>query len=91
MRRFHLIACVLVADLKFLDGAVGNAAEIAHFPCLLHGHRHQIAIEISDDPDRTGDDEKDDQHAKRKRQNIIRAVGPAAQMQKEDEMDADLR
>jgi hypothetical protein len=27
---------------------------------LLHGHRHHIAVEIGDDPDRTGDDEKDD-------------------------------
>jgi hypothetical protein len=57
----------------------------------LHGHRHHVAVEIGDDPDRAGDDEKDDQHAKREGQNIVCAVGPAAQMQKEDEMDADLR
>ena len=59
---------------------------------LLRGHRHDhVAVEVSDDPDRTGDDEKDDQHAKGESQNIIRAVGPAAQMQKEDEVNADLR
>jgi len=45
--------------------AVGAAAEIAHnaFLRLLHGHRHQVAIEVGDDPDGAGDDEKDDQHA----------------------------
>ncbi len=48
-------------------------------------------IEIGDDPQRAGDDEKYDQHAKGERQNIVRAVGPAAQMQEEDEVDADLR
>src|SRR5262249_32251819 len=58
---------------------------------LLRGHWHQIAVEIGDDPDRAGDDEKDDQHAKGESQNIVCAVRPAAQMQKEDEMDADLR
>ena len=58
---------------------------------LLRRHRHHVGVEVGDDPDRTGDDEKDDQHAKGESQNIIRAVGPAAQMQKEDEMDADLR
>jgi malate dehydrogenase (oxaloacetate-decarboxylating)(NADP+) len=52
---------------------------------------HHVAVEIGDDPDRAGDDEKDDQHAKGEGQNIVCAVGPAAQMQKEDEMDADLR
>src|SRR5262249_60300737 len=54
-------------------------------------HRHHVAVEIGDDPDGTGDDEKDDQHAKSESEDIVRAVGTAAQMQKEDEMDADLR
>jgi len=53
----------------------------------LHGHRHHVAVEIGDDPDRAGDDEKDDQHAEGERQNIVGAVGAAAQMQKEDEVD----
>jgi hypothetical protein len=58
---------------------------------LLRGHRHHIAVEIGDDPDRAGDHEKDDQHAEGKGQNIIRAVGRATQMQKEDEVNTDLR
>ena len=60
-------------------------------PRLLRGHWHHVAIEIGNDPHRAGDDEKDDQHAKGEGENIIRAVGPAAQMQEEDEVDADLR
>jgi hypothetical protein len=67
-----------------------TSARIMRFLRLLR-HRHHVTLEIGDDPDRAGDDEKDDQHAKGESQNIIRAVGPAAQMQKEDEMDADLR
>src|SRR5215471_14936314 len=41
MRRFHLIACVLVADLQFLDSTVDSAAQIAHFPayCMDIGIR----------------------------------------------------
>src|SRR5215471_20743433 len=54
-------------------------------------HRHHVVVEIGDDPDRAGDDEKDDQHAEGESQNIVCAVGPAAQMQEEDEVDADLR
>src|SRR5262245_52357430 len=54
-------------------------------------HRHQVIVEVGNDPDRAGDDEKDDQHTKGESQNVVCAVGPAAQMQKEDEMDADLR
>src|SRR6266550_2510008 len=61
------------------------------FSHLLYGHRHHVAVEIGDDPDGAGDDEKDDLHAEGEGQNIVRAVGPAAQMQKEDEADADLR
>src|SRR5712692_10830611 len=61
------------------------------FPRLLYGHRHHVAVEIGNDPDGAGDDEKDDQHAEGKGQNVVRAVGAAAQMQKEHEMDADLR
>src|SRR5215471_5425322 len=57
----------------------------------LPSHRHHVAVEIGDDPDRTGNDEKDDQHAEGESQNIVGAVGPGAQMQKEDEVDADLR
>jgi hypothetical protein len=72
-----------------LDWSGWQAIRNRLFPLLRH--RHHVGVEIGDDPDRTGDDEKDDQHAKGESQNIIRAVGPAAQMQKEDEMDADLR
>jgi hypothetical protein len=57
----------------------------------LRGHRHHIAVEIGDDPDRAGDHEKDDQHAERKGQNIVCAVRAAAQMQEEDEVNTDLR
>src|SRR5262249_45503297 len=54
-------------------------------------HRHHVAVEIGDDHDRAGDDKKDDQYAEREGENIIGALGSAAQMQEEDEMDADLR
>src|SRR5580700_7624166 len=53
-------------------------------------HRHHV-IEVGHDPDRAGDDEKDDQHTEGKSQNIVRAIGPEADMKKEDEVDADLR
>jgi hypothetical protein len=58
---------------------------------LPSGHRNHVAVEIGDDPDGAGDNEKDDKDAEREGQNIVRAVGSAAQMQKEDEVDADLR
>jgi hypothetical protein len=58
---------------------------------LLRGHRHHVAVEIGDDPDRTGDDQKDDQNAEREGQNIVCAVRAAAQMQEENEVNADLR
>src|SRR6516225_2897090 len=61
------------------------------WPCLLHGHRHQVAVEVGDDPDRAGNDEKDDQHTEGEGENKIGAVEAAAQMQEEDEVDADLR
>jgi hypothetical protein len=57
---------------------------------LVHRHRHHVALEIGDDPDRAGDDEKDDQHAEREGQNVVRAVRASAQMQKEDQVNADL-
>ena len=57
----------------------------------VHRYGHHVGVEIGDDPNRAGDDEKDDQHAEGKGQNIVRVIGPAAQMQKEDEVDADLR
>ena len=60
------------------------------FARLVHRHRHHVAVEIAHDPDGAGDDEKNDQHAEREGQDIVRAVGPAAQMQKEHEVDADL-
>src|SRR5262245_51508286 len=53
-------------------------------------HRHHVAVEVGNDPDGAGDDEKDDQHAEGQGQNVIRAVGAAAQLQEEHEMDADL-
>jgi hypothetical protein len=43
-------------------------------------HRYHVVAEIGDDPDRAHDDEKDDQHAKGKGQNIVGTVGAAAQM-----------
>jgi hypothetical protein len=43
-------------------------------------HRHHVAVEIGDDPDRACDDQKHDQHAKGESKNIVRAVGTAAQM-----------
>ena len=55
-----------------------------------HRRRHHV-VEISHDPDRAGDDEKDDQHTEGKRHNIVRVIGPDAHMQKEDQVDADLR
>jgi len=54
-------------------------------------HRHHVAVEVGNDPDGAGDDEKDDQHAEGQSQNVIRAVGAAAQMQEEHKVDADLR
>jgi hypothetical protein len=50
---------------------------------LLYGHRHHVAGEIGDDPNRASDDEKHDQYAECEGQNIVRAVGAAAQMQEE--------
>lgn len=47
-------------------------------PRSLHGRGHQVAAEICVDPDGAGDDEKDDQHTEGKRQDVVRAVGPAA-------------
>ena len=58
---------------------------------LLRGHRHHVAVKISDDPDRTRDDEEDDQHAERESQDIVCAVGGAAHMKEEDKVNADLR
>jgi hypothetical protein len=59
---------------------------------VRHGHRHRHhVVEVGHDPDRAGDDEKDDQQTEGKGQNIVRVIRPAAQMQKEDEVDADLR
>ena len=58
---------------------------------LLQRHRHHVAVQVGDDPDGTGNDEKDDQHAEGEGQNIVRAVGAAAQMQEEHEVDPDLR
>jgi hypothetical protein len=42
----------------------------------LRGHRHHVGVEIGDDPDGAGDDEKNDQHTEGESQNIVRAVGP---------------
>jgi hypothetical protein len=50
-----------------------------------------LLLEVGDDPDGASDDEKDDQHAEGEGQNIVGAVGAAAQMQEEHEVDADLR
>src|ERR1700751_1326791 len=69
-----------VADLQRFDEILAQIEVDPH-----------VAVEIGDDPDRAGDDEKDDQHAEREGQNIICAVWAAAQMQKEHEVDADLR
>src|SRR5262249_31432199 len=71
------------AVLRAKDGTASVVAVTAPspgFPRSLHTHRHHVAVEIGDDPDRAGDDEKDDQHARREGQNIVRAVGPGAQM-----------
>jgi hypothetical protein len=59
-----------------------SSAANAHdgFPRSLHRHGHHVAVEIGDDPDRACDNKKDDQDAEREGQNIVRAVGPAAQM-----------
>ena len=54
-------------------------------------HVHHVPVEVGDDPDRAGDDEKNDQQTESERHNIVRVIGPGAEMQKEDEMDADLR
>jgi hypothetical protein len=48
----------------------------------LRGHQYHIAVEIGDDPDRAGDDEKDNQHTKREAQNIVCAVEPAPKCKK---------
>jgi hypothetical protein len=80
-------ACRHVTPAFRKFGALVNAARANSSV----GHRHHIAVDIGDDPDRAGDDEKDDQHAKGEGQNIIRAVGAAAEMQEKDEVDADLR
>ena len=46
---------------------------------------------MSNDPNRPGDNEKDDKHAEREGENIVRIVRAAAQMQKEDKVNTDLR
>src|ERR1700693_6387348 len=33
------------------------------FRRLWHGHRHHVAVEVGDDPDRAGNDEENDEHA----------------------------
>src|SRR5262245_20673979 len=78
---------VLAVDTCILHSASAAAIDVRS----LHGHWHHVAVEIGDDPDRADDDEKDDQHAEGEGQNIICAVWAAAQMQKENEVDADLR
>jgi hypothetical protein len=60
-------------------------------PLIRSLHGHHVVAKVRHDPDRADDDEKDDQHTEGEGQNIVRAVGAAAQMQKEDEVDADLR
>ena len=70
--------------------AQGYAAEEPHGAASVR-HRHHVGIQIPDDPDRARDDDKDDPQAVDERDKIVRVVGPAAQMQKEDEVDANLR
>jgi len=91
LRQDTLASARSSAALRAAITSISASARIMGLLRLLRGHRHHVGVEIGDDPDRTGDDEKDDQHAKGESQNIIRAIGAAAQMQKEDEMDADLR
>jgi len=69
----------------------GHGRQMTIFLRLLWGHWHHVAVEIGDDPDRAGDDEKDDQYTEGEGQNIVCAVGAAAQMQEKDEVNADLR
>src|SRR6516165_12261703 len=52
---------------------------------------HHVPVEVGDDPDRADDDKKDDQHAESQGDDIIRVIGPGTDMQKEDEVDTDLR
>jgi hypothetical protein len=47
-------------------------------------------VEIGDEPARSGDDEENNEQAESKRQDTVCVIGPAAEMQKEDEMDVDL-
>ena len=57
----------------------------------MHRQRHRVGIQVSHDPEGAGDDEKDDQHPEGEGQDIVRVIRPAAQMQKENEVNADLR
>src|SRR5262245_50060729 len=99
--RRRLLANAVMADSRPLPSFVVVAGVWASrrapkslmmgFARSLHSLRHHVAVEIGDDPDGARNNEKDDQHAEGESQNIVRAIGPAAQMQEEHEVDADLR
>src|SRR5262249_46778620 len=57
---------------------------------VLRAHRHHVGVEVGNDPNRAGYDEKDDQQAEGEGHNVVGVVGSGAEMQKEDEVDADL-
>jgi hypothetical protein len=77
---------VVAVRVRDAVGVSCGAGSVRH----AHRRRHHV-VEVGHDPDRAGDDEKDDQHTEGKSQNIVRAIGPEADMKKEDEVDANLR
>ena len=79
--------------LRLGDGQ--RAASSHHSPtgndAVACGKTKLILNSVVRTPALAGIKQKDDQHAEGEGQNIICAVGSAAQMQKEDEVNADLR
>ena len=57
----------------------------------VHRHRHHVGVEVGDDPDEPAMTRKTISTPKARARILFVLIGPAADMQKEDEVDADLR
>src|SRR5215204_4695543 len=60
-----------------------------HLHDLIDGHH--VVIHMCHDPERTGDDQKNDQQPEGKRQNVVDVVRTGRDVEKEDEVNAHLR
>src|SRR5215471_21181219 len=67
-----------------LRGARGRAAK--RLPLHLHHlmRRHHILAEVIDDPQRSADHQRDDEHAEGQRHNVVGVVGSRVDVQEEN-------